>query len=243
MWKVHGKLRIRLFFKGELVRDETFDQERITIGRDPSCTLVIDNELVSGKHARITREQAGYKIEDLDSTNGTLLNGVEIKSEMLRQGSVVAIGKHQLEFLEEGESEYSESGSGTVAPMTSPTIVAAPDEAGKLIAEAALSAYLKAGGKLGALTLISGKATPELIKLEKERTIVGKNESANIRLKGLFAPDIAFFLELRPEGYAVIPPAAKSKVKLNNKKVLDRSPLTDKDVLTVGSTSFRFTTR
>ena len=118
MWKVHGKLRIRVLYNGSQVGESTFDSDKITIGRDPACDLVIDNKLVSGRHARVIREDAGYILVDLDSTNGTQLGGRPVKREILRMGVVATIGKHKLEFMEEGESEGSDLSSVSSAPKT-----------------------------------------------------------------------------------------------------------------------------
>ena len=92
MRKVHGKLKIRVLCNGKLVDEAVFESNKITIGRDPACDLVIDNKLVSGRHARITRVDAGYRLEDLGSTNGTLLDGKDVHKELLRVGAVTAAG-------------------------------------------------------------------------------------------------------------------------------------------------------
>jgi ABC-type multidrug transport system ATPase subunit/pSer/pThr/pTyr-binding forkhead associated (FHA) protein len=68
----------------------------VTIGRDPACTIVIDNPVVSGRHARITRQRpSGLLVEDFGSTNGTFVNGRRVAGSQvisladdLRVGSV-----------------------------------------------------------------------------------------------------------------------------------------------------------
>lgn len=54
-------------------------RETLVLGRDPRCDVVIDHPQVSRTHARITRRDQGWQIEDLDSTNGTFVNGVLLR--------------------------------------------------------------------------------------------------------------------------------------------------------------------
>jgi pSer/pThr/pTyr-binding forkhead associated (FHA) protein len=67
-------------------------EDEMTIGRDASCTVVIKSSKVSRQHARITRHHRGFKLTDLNSTNGTWLEGQKIRSEVLRPGSAFQIG-------------------------------------------------------------------------------------------------------------------------------------------------------
>jgi DNA-binding winged helix-turn-helix (wHTH) protein len=69
------------------------------IGRDPRSQIWLDDESVSRRHARISVEQDVASIEDLDSTNGTLLNREPVDSPtVLRDGDVVDVGSLQLTF-------------------------------------------------------------------------------------------------------------------------------------------------
>ena len=58
--------------------------------------ITIDNLAVSDRHARISKSNGAYVMEDLDSTNGTIVNGRKIKEITLRGGLQVEIGKHIL---------------------------------------------------------------------------------------------------------------------------------------------------
>jgi pSer/pThr/pTyr-binding forkhead associated (FHA) protein len=62
------------------------------VGRSAVADLRLDEASVSRKHARIVPEVAGWRILDLDSTNGTHVNGLRIRSTMLREGDSVRIG-------------------------------------------------------------------------------------------------------------------------------------------------------
>lgn len=65
----------------------------VTIGRDPSSDVPISDASVSTRHARLTRTMAGYEIEDLQSRNGTFVNGERTTRQVLRDGDTVRLGK------------------------------------------------------------------------------------------------------------------------------------------------------
>lgn len=73
-------------------REVRWEQPSLTVGRDPTNDLVIDHKLVSRKHARFERDEAGFYIRDLDSTNGTYVNGERITGvQLLRNNDEVGI--------------------------------------------------------------------------------------------------------------------------------------------------------
>ncbi len=69
-----------------------------TIGCKPDNHLVIDDAVVSGHHARIVQVQAVYFVEDLKSTNGTLVNDKPIERHQLHDTDVITIGRHRIIF-------------------------------------------------------------------------------------------------------------------------------------------------
>ncbi len=68
------------------------------IGRGSKCDHVIQHRSVSREHAVITRERAGWFIEDLNSANGTWLDGEQITKHKLRQGDEILISNHRMRF-------------------------------------------------------------------------------------------------------------------------------------------------
>src|SRR5436190_5269725 len=73
-------------------------KERTTIGRKPHNDIQIDNLAVSGEHAVIVTIMNDCILEDLGSTNGTLVNGVLAKRHVLRNNDVIEFGKYKLRF-------------------------------------------------------------------------------------------------------------------------------------------------
>ena len=78
-----------------------FTQTTMILGRDSGCDIVIDDANISRRHAQFTCDVAGsWKVSDLDSTNGTKLNGNPVRSAMLRDGDQIMLGITLLEFRE-----------------------------------------------------------------------------------------------------------------------------------------------
>ena len=95
---------VREMVKG---RFEVVRMGGLTIGRAPDNAVIIDNPSVSGHHARVFSESGAVIVEDLNSTNGTFVNGQPAGRRVLRSGDVLLIGKHQLVF--EHTQEWSAS--------------------------------------------------------------------------------------------------------------------------------------
>lgn len=77
----------------------------IDVGRGSAAGLVLDADSVSRKHARIERFGGGHKMVDLGSTNGTYVNGVRIKEQILKDGDRIGIGKALLKYIAGGNIE------------------------------------------------------------------------------------------------------------------------------------------
>ncbi|PPC94042.1 MAG: FHA domain-containing protein [Methylotenera sp.] len=82
-----------------LLNEYPLDQERITIGRRPTNDVQIDNLAVSGEHAAIVKLGNDFYIEDLASTNGTIVNSTPVKKHLLQHDDVVEFGKYQLKYI------------------------------------------------------------------------------------------------------------------------------------------------
>ncbi len=91
-------LKIKVKFGDKVLKELRIEKPVVTIGRDVDRDVHIDNLAVSKNHAQILDLKGTYVIEDLDSTNGTLLNDKKIRKETLKHGDVVTVGKHCLEI-------------------------------------------------------------------------------------------------------------------------------------------------
>ena len=92
--------RMAVTIDGALVKEVTLTQERTTIGRRPYNDIVLDHLAVSGEHAVLLMAHDGsVQIHDLDSTNGTTVNGQSVQRQALQHGDTVEAGKYRLRFL------------------------------------------------------------------------------------------------------------------------------------------------
>jgi transcriptional regulator with GAF, ATPase, and Fis domain len=91
------------------LRDSTFalPNGEIHIGRDPSNVLSISDPSLSRRHCALSRDGEGYKIRDLDSRNGTSVNGVAVKESRLRHGDQIAVGDSIFLLLLHEDAEES----------------------------------------------------------------------------------------------------------------------------------------
>src|SRR5512132_2354049 len=91
--------KLILSVDGQVLKEYTLSKERTLIGRKPHNDIQIDNLAVSGEHAAIITILNDSFIEDLGSTNGTMVNGKPVKKHFLQNNDVVEIGKHKLKYF------------------------------------------------------------------------------------------------------------------------------------------------
>jgi pSer/pThr/pTyr-binding forkhead associated (FHA) protein len=96
--------RLVLSLDGQVLAEYNMSKERYTIGRLPDNDIRIDNPAVSGHHALIINILNDSFLEDLNSTNGTYVNGKIIKKHAMQHGDVITVGHHALRFVD-GEAE------------------------------------------------------------------------------------------------------------------------------------------
>jgi len=149
--------RLILSMNGQNMAEYNMSKERYTIGRLPDNDVRIDNPTVSGHHSLIINILNDSFLEDLNSTNGTYVNGKLIKKHALQHGDVVTVGKHQLRYIdavndeEEDDDEFartmvidssefatrSGTGGGTAAAVATPALARESTTVGAATAVAA----------------------------------------------------------------------------------------------------------
>lgn len=97
-----GKLEFS--FNSSKLGEFILDQEIMTIGRKEDNDIRIENLAVSGHHAKLLTIFDDSFLEDLESTNGTFVNGKPIEKHPLKHGDIITIGKHELRYLNEASS-------------------------------------------------------------------------------------------------------------------------------------------
>ena len=87
---------------GEDIVNQLFQGTEITLGRDPSCECALISETVSARHARFTYHHGHWWLEDLQSTNGTIINGQPLTTAIVViPGDQIRCGDIQISILEE----------------------------------------------------------------------------------------------------------------------------------------------
>jgi pSer/pThr/pTyr-binding forkhead associated (FHA) protein len=102
-----GKLVVSL--DGVVIKEVQITKDKTTLGRRPYNDIVIDNLAVSGEHAVLQMVGADVFIEDLNSTNGTYINGKAIKKQLLTHNDTVEIGKYKIKYLVEDGTDYEKT--------------------------------------------------------------------------------------------------------------------------------------
>jgi pSer/pThr/pTyr-binding forkhead associated (FHA) protein len=93
--------KLILSMDGLVLKEIPLTKERTTIGRKAHNDIQIDNLAVSGEHAVIVTILNDSFMEDLGSTNGTLVNGNPVKKHFLQNNDVIELGKYKLKFIQE----------------------------------------------------------------------------------------------------------------------------------------------
>ncbi len=143
--------KLILTHDGAVIKEFPLDEERITIGRKPSNGIHIDDPTVSGEHAAILMLQHAY-VEDLNSTNGTSLNGKAVTKRQLTHGDVIKIGRHEFKFVDDTVNQFER------------TVMIAPQGAKKETLEIP---------KKYQVSILSGPKAGEVIALSKPYTTLG----------------------------------------------------------------------
>ena len=236
--------KLTLQFEGRLLKEYPVGVG-LTIGRLPDNTVVIDNPAVSGHHARVFSDSGAVILEDLDSTNGTYVNGQPANRYVLRSGDVVLIGKHQLVF--DTTAEWSASppalsslGDTVYLDTKQHRELRATLEETRMRAVAARPAPKAMAGprRVGVLQVIAGRAEQTEYDLDAHTTLIGKSDSALVRLRGWFKPTVALAIARSNDGYVAT--LMGGRTTINNEPLERRRALQDGDVLNVNGLVLEF---
>lgn len=139
--------KIILARDNEVLREVALSKERITIGRSPHNDLVIDNRAVSAEHAVIVTINNDSFLEDLNSTNGTQVNGQPIKKHFLQENDVIELAQYRIQY-------FPDTG---IDNMPDPIIQNMPQSSGRI--EGRASIKILNGVNAGKQTLLSKSLT------------------------------------------------------------------------------------
>ena len=206
---------------GVVIKEVQLTKDRTSVGRRPYNDIVIDNLAVSGEHAVLQMAGQEVYLEDLNSTNGTYVNGKAVKKQLLQDGDAVEIGKYKIKYFNEianagfDKTMGINTGSAGLVPPPGPA-AAAP-------AGAVLSAAIK---------VMSGAAAGREVALVKVVTTIGK-------------PGVAVAaITNRAHGFVVTHVEGANRPTLNGASI-GAEPVTLKngDILELAGTKMQFVQR
>jgi len=209
--------KLMLKFEAAFIREIKLDKPSFSLGRKPDNDIVLDNAAVSGHHCKMYESGGTWFVEDLNSTNGTFVNGKKTLKSGLKNGDTINLVKFSLVFMDEAAApRAAEPPLPQQKPKTPP----------------------------GALEVLENPAdTRKDFELTALSTYIGKSSQAAIPYKsgGLFGggPELAVVITMRPEGY-YLNPIKEDYAKYNGNPLNEKVMLKDDDTIEVGATRFRF---
>jgi pSer/pThr/pTyr-binding forkhead associated (FHA) protein len=222
-----GKLVISM--DGVVVKEVQITKDKTTLGRRPYNDIVIDNLAVSGEHAALQLVGADVFIEDLNSTNGTYINGKAVKKQMLVHNDTVEVGKYKIKYHADQGSDYeatqilrpSATASAPSAPSLSrPSGFGGPTSLDPLVHSPA------------SIRVLNGAAVGREVSLVKVVTTIGK--------PGVQVASIT----KRPAGYVFAHVEGASRPTVNGKPLVTETlQLHDGDVIELAGTQMQFINR
>jgi pSer/pThr/pTyr-binding forkhead associated (FHA) protein len=203
---------------GVVIKEVQLTKDRTTLGRRPYNDIVIDNLAVSGEHAVIQLAGNEVSLEDLNSTNGTYINGKAVKKQQLANNDTIEIGKYKIKYVNEQQEAGFER-----------TMVIKAGSAGLAAAPTAAAPAAAAPAGNAAIKVLSGAAAGREVPLVKVVTTIGK-------------PGVAVAaITKRPHGFVVAHVEGTSKPTLNGSPIgAEPVTLKDGDVLELAGTQMQF---
>lgn len=155
--------KLVLTLDGEIINEYPVTTKPLSIGRKHGNDIQLNDLTVSGRHTLISPHASRVYVEDLGSTNGTLVNGSHVKKIDLKHGDIIQVGHHQFTFLNNGTAKYE------------PTmfIKAELDETQMVLPEWESRVEPIKGQPLGGLRTLNGPLARTVMELRKPFNTVG----------------------------------------------------------------------
>ena len=221
--------RLIVKYQGTVIQEMELKDAQLTIGRKNDNNLVIEDPSVSGHHAKIVKIQSVFFVEDLGSTNGTVINNKAVDRCQLQDSDMIMIGNHRLVFQDVVKP--------SVVPDWSPT-----DEADQTMV--IKGPKPRDGGntspKPGTLKIVAGRTDLHEYQLNHQLTVIGSEDGAAVKLRGWFAPKVAAMIGRCGDGYYASAVQGGKKLWVNGQVVKSQVDLKDGDRLEVAGVKMYF---
>ncbi|HEY0817493.1 MAG TPA: FHA domain-containing protein [Rhizobacter sp.] len=221
-----GKLVVSL--DGVVIKEVQITKDKTTLGRRPYNDIVIDNLAVSGEHAVLQMVGTDVFIEDLNSTNGTYINGKAVKKQLLTHNDTVEIGKYKIKYLVDDGTDYEKT---MIMKQGAPAPAAYSHGFAHTSAQGTNSGFggLGQSAAPGTIKVLNGAAAGREVALTKVVTTVGK--------PGVQVASIT----KRPGGYVFAHVEGATRPTINgNPLVGDTLHLKNGDVIELAGTQMQF---
>ena len=216
-----GKLVVSL--DGVVIKEVQITKDKTTLGRRPYNDIVIDNLAVSGEHAVLQMAGHDVFIEDLNSTNGTYINGKAVKKQLLAHNDTVEIGKYKIKYLVEDGTDYEKT------MILKPGAFPGPASGHAPLATPSGFGGLGANVPSASIKVLNGAAVGREVNLTKVVTTVGK--------PGVQVASIT----KRPGGYVFAHVEGSLRPTVNGNPLVGESVhLTNGDVIELAGTQMQF---
>jgi pSer/pThr/pTyr-binding forkhead associated (FHA) protein len=220
-----GKLVVSL--DGVVIKEVQITKDKTTLGRRPYNDIVIDNLAVSGEHAVLQMVGTDVFIEDLNSTNGTYINGKAVKKQLLAHNDTVEVGKYKIKFMGEDTGDYEKTMIMKPGAMTA-SGQGGYTSSGRTSSFGGLSGL---GSAIGPATIrvMNGAAAGREVMLTKVVTTVGK--------PGVQVASIT----KRPTGYVLAHVEGAARPTVNSTPLVGETvSLKNGDVIELAGTQMQF---
>lgn len=230
--------KLILSLDGVVLREYRLEKEKTGLGRKPSNDIQIDNLAVSGEHALITTIGHDSFLEDLDSTNGTLVNGAPVQKHFLKDNDLIEVGKYKLKYIREAvasaESDDFEKTMVLRGPAKAASVAphAAPPVAPVKPAVATPAPAAAPEPPLGVVQVLNGPSAGKELELVKNLTTLGK-------------PGVQVaVITRRPQGYFITHVEGAHFPQVNGRAIdAQAHALADGDVVELGGVKMQFSLR
>jgi pSer/pThr/pTyr-binding forkhead associated (FHA) protein len=242
--------KLTLQYEGIVLKDYALGSGVTTIGRLPDNAVIIDNPAVSGHHARVLLEGHQVILEDLRSTNGTFVNGRPITRHVLQHGDEVLVGKHSIVFDQSAVESPPVAGppleslGDTVYLDTKQhralraTLESARADAAKSVNARPASPVPPAPRRIGVLRVVAGRSEQDEYDLGAHTSLIGRSDTALVRLRGWFKPSVAVAIARTGNNYVATPLGGKTLI--NEERLEARRILQEGDMLNVSGLILEF---
>lgn len=199
--------KLILTLDGAVIREYEIDKDSISIGRKHGNDIQLNDLTVSGRHALITQMGDHAYVDDLGSTNGTLLNGGRIAKSQLKHGDTIQTGNYQFTYFSEEDNDYE------------PTMFIRAEIEDTQIIDTSSASIMTKGEPLAGVRIMNGPMAKKVLELRKPFNTLGFNGTK------------LAMISRNVDGYTI------SAISSNNTKASNESPLLNKNPISMDPTT------